>query len=403
MYDVIVVGARCAGSPLAMLLARTGYSVLLVDRATFPSEQTMSTHLVWQNGANRLQKWGLLDKVAASNCPPMSHFFLDFGDLKLTGEPTPAEDQKHAFSPRRSVLDKILVDAAVEAGAELREGFTVRGLESDGDRVTGISGTTSTGAMVKESARIVVGADGKNSFVARTVKAAEYNTKPRLQGTHFSYWSNVPSDSVEIYVGKWRGAYAFPTNDGLTVVGANWTARDVGDVKADLEANYLKTLEECAPSLAARVHDGTREDRWLGAPILNFFRKPHGPGWALVGDAGVTMDPCTAEGITNALRDADFIADALDKGLSGQQPIDEALSQYEQLRDATITPIYEVTCDLAPFAPPPSEARQLLEALNGNQADTNRFLGMFAQTESIPDFYAEDNVQRILAAASASR
>ena len=400
MYDVIVVGARCAGSPLAMLLARKGYSVLLVDRATFPSEQTMSTHLVWQDGANRLRKWGLLDKVAASNCPPMSSFFIDFRDFTLAGEPTPADGQKYAFCPRRSVLDKILIDAAVAAGAETREGFIVRELESDGDRVTGISGTIKTGSKIRETARIVVGADGKNSFVARAVQAREYNAKPRLQGTHFSYWSDVPSDGVEIYVGEWRGAYAFPTNDGLTVVGANWTARDVGDVKADIETNYLKTLEAWAPSLAERVHNGKREDRWLGAPIPNFFHKPYGPGWALVGDAGVTMDPCTAEGITNALRDADFLADALDKGLSGQQPIDEALSQYEQRRNAAIAPIYELTCELARFAPLPPDTRHLLEALIGNQADTNRFLGLIAQTESIPGFYAEENVQRILAAAS---
>ncbi len=149
-------------------------------------------------------------------------------------------------------------------------------------------------------------------------------------------------------------------------------------VKADIETNYLETLEAWAPSLAERVREGSREDRWLGSPIPNFFRKPYGPGWALVGDAGVTMDPCTAEGITNALRDADFAADALDEGLSGRQPMDEALAQYEQRRNAAIAPIYELTCELAPFAPLPPDRQQLLEALLGNQADTNRFLGLIA-------------------------
>ena len=400
MYDAIVVGARCAGASLAMLLSRKGYRVLLVDRATFPSDHTMSTHLVWQNGTSRLRKWGLLDTVAASNCPPMSSFFIDFGDFRLDGEPTPADGQKNAFCPRRFLLDKFLVDAAAAAGTEVREGVFVRELEGDGDRVTGISGTDKNGATVRETAQIVVGADGMNSLVARAVQAQEYNAKPRLQRTYFSYWSDVPSHAVEIYVGEWRGAYAFPTNDGLTVVGANWTARDARDVKADIETNYLETLEAWTPSLAERVRDGTREDRWLGGSIPSFLRKPYGPGWALVGDAGVTMDPCTAEGITNALRDADFLADALDEGFSGLRPMDEALAQYEQRRNAAIMPIYELTCELASFAPLPPDRRQLLEALIDNQPDTNRFLGLIAQTVPIPEFFTEENVQRILSAAS---
>ena len=400
MHDAIVVGARCAGASLAMLLARKGYRVLLVDRATFPSDQTMSTHLVWQNGTNRLRKWGLLDKVAATNCPPMSSFIIDFGSFTLAGEPPAADGQKYAFAPRRFLLDKILVDAAAEAGAEVRDGFFVRELDGDGDRVTGIAGTDKTGSTVRESARIVIGADGMNSFVARAVQAPQYNARPRLQGTYFTYWSDVPVDGVEFYVGDWRGAYAMPTNDGLTVVGANWTARDVGDVKADIETNYLETLESWAAPLAERVRDGRREERWRGAPIPNFFRKPYGPGWALVGDAGVTMDPCTAEGISNALRDADLIADALDEGLAGQQPMEDALARYEQQRNATITPIYELTCELAPFAPLPPDRQQLLEAVAGNRAETNRFLGLIAQTVAIPAFFAEENVNRILSAAA---
>ncbi len=186
MYDAIVVGARCAGASLAMLLARKGYRALLVDRAIFPSDHTMSTHLVWQNGANRLRKWGLLDKVAASNCPPMSSFMIDFGAFSLDGEPPSADGQKYAFAPRRFVLDKILVDAAAEAGVEVREGFSVRELEGEGDRVTGIAGTGKTGSTVREAARIVIGADGMNSIVARAVQASEYNVKPRLQGTYFT-------------------------------------------------------------------------------------------------------------------------------------------------------------------------------------------------------------------------
>src|SRR5436190_14545399 len=125
MYDVIVVGARCAGSPTAMLLARKGYRVLLVDKGTFPSD-TMSSHLIWQPGVARLERWGLLDRVVASNCPPITTWAYDFGPFALHGTPPPADGVAMAYAPRRTVLDKLLVDAAVEAGAELREAFAVQ-------------------------------------------------------------------------------------------------------------------------------------------------------------------------------------------------------------------------------------------------------------------------------------
>lgn len=398
-YDAIVVGARCAGAPLGMLLARQGHRVLIVDADRLPSDMPLSTHLIWQSGAARLKRWGLLDAVAASGCPPIKKFGADLGPVVLNGTP-PAEDGiAHAFSPRRFVLDKILLDAASASGAELRSRFRVTDLLYDGERVTGIRGMSNR-APVEEYAQIVIGADGRGSRVSQRVKAANYNAKPRLEGTFFTYWRDVSIDGLEFYVRPHRGIYAWPTNDGLSLVGVNWAAADFGPVKADIERHYLDVVAACAPSLRERLREGTRVGRFIGGSIANFLRKPHGPGWALVGDAGLTVDPCTAAGINDAFRDVELLAAAIDDGLSGRRPMDGALADYQAQRDAAALPIYEFTCQLAQFAPPTPEMAQLFGALATSQPDTDRFFGLFAQTVSPADFFAPDNVAQIVRSAT---
>ena len=173
-YDAIVVGARCAGAPTAMLLARRGVRVLLVDRATFPSD-TVSTHLVHAPGVAALSRWGLLDRVIATGCPPISTYSFDFGPFAIAGSPRPSDRIATAYAPRRTVLDKVLVDAAAEAGAEVREAFTVEDVVVEDGVVVGIKGHTAGGASTTERARVVIGADGRNSRIARTVGADEYH------------------------------------------------------------------------------------------------------------------------------------------------------------------------------------------------------------------------------------
>jgi len=395
MYDAIVVGARCAGSPTALLLARRGYKVLLVDRSTFPSDLPFSTHYIHQSGTARLRRWGLLDKIVASNCPPITTFHFDFGAFALTGSPPPADGVKEAYAPRRKVLDDILVRAAVEAGAELRAGFSVEEVKWDDNRVVGIRGREKDRSAVTEVARIVVGADGMHSMVARAVHAPEYNTKPPLQGPYFSYWSGVQMKGFEFYPGPLRGAFGWMTNDGLALIGVGFAAQIHATVKPDVEGHYLRAVAEDAPDLAGRMRDGRREERFVGGVVPNYFRKPYGPGWALVGDAGYLKDPCTAEGITDALHSAEMLVEAIDSGLSGRQPLDTALESYEQQRNETAFPLYEFTCQLATLAPPTPEMQKLLAALRGNQEQTNRFFGLFAQTVSIPAFFAAENMERI--------
>jgi 2-polyprenyl-6-methoxyphenol hydroxylase-like FAD-dependent oxidoreductase len=396
MYDAIVVGARCAGAPTAMLLARTGYRVLLADRATFPSD-TISTHIIWQPGVAHLMRWGLLEQLTASNCPPIRKLSVDVGEFALAGILPPSDGATAGYAPRRTVLDMILVDAAVKAGAELRAGFPIAEVVMDGERVTGIRGRAADGSSVLERARLVIGADGLHSLVARTVQAPAYNTRPTLACWYYTYWSGVQVDGIEMVDLGERVAGVVPTNDGLTCIAVAVAHRHFHEFRTDVEGNYLSTLD-LAPRLAERVRAGQREERFRAMSDLpNLFRKPYGPGWALVGDAGYHKDPITAQGISDAFRDAEALAEAIDAGLSGRCALDTALAEYEQRRNAAAMPMYDYTCELAAIEPPSPEMQALFLALRDNQEDTNRFLGTIAGTVSPLEFFAPENLERILA------
>ena len=399
MYDAIVVGARCAGAPTAMLLARKGYRVLLLDRRSFPSD-TISTHYIHQPGVARLARWGLLERVAASNCPPVSSQILDLGPFALEGAPAPVDGIADAYAPRRTVLDSILVEAAVAAGAELRERFSVEELLTDGDRITGIRGHAAGGATVTEQARIVIGADGLRSFVARSVAAPVYNLTPALTCTYYTYWGDVPVKGSELYPRPDRMIIAAPTNDGLTITIAYWPQADFHRVRADIEGNFMAVLD-LAPGLAERVRAGKRAERFRGtADLPNLFRQPHGPGWALVGDAGYHKDPILALGITDAFRDAELLAGALDAGFSGRQPQAEALAAYQRQRDEAAAPGFATTLQFASLQPPPPEMQQLFGALRHNRAQIDRLFGTFIGTVPPQEFFAPENLGQIMAAAA---
>ena len=400
-YDAIVVGARCAGAPTAMLLAQKGYRVLVVDRASFPSD-TVSTHVVHAPGVAALRRWGLLDKVVASGCPPFDLYSFDFGPFTIAGTPRPVDGISTAYAPRRTILDKVLVDAAVAAGAELRERFTVEDVVIEDGVVVGIRGHGAGGQSVVERARVVIGADGRNSQVAEAVGAERYNEKPQLLWGYYTYWSGLPVAGFETVVRPHRGWGAAPTNDGLTMMVVGWPSAEAGAYKADVEANYLATLE-AAPEFAERVRGATREDRFYGGGVPNFFRTPFGPGWALVGDAGYLRDPITAQGMTDAFRDAELCASALDESLDGRRPFEEAMAAYQSTRDAQVMGIYEFTTELATLEPPPPEMQQVLGAVHGNQGAMDDFASVAAGTLSPGEFFAPEHLGPIMGAAAARR
>jgi 2-polyprenyl-6-methoxyphenol hydroxylase-like FAD-dependent oxidoreductase len=399
MYDVIVVGARCAGSPTAMLLARKGYRVLLVDKAGFPSD-TLSAHYIHQPGTAALKRWGLLEKVAATNCPPMYTLTFDMGFFALRGEPTPVDGVREAYAPRRTVLDHLLVNAAVEAGVELREHFSVQELTTDGTRVTGIRGRVAGGAMVTEQAPLVIGADGMRSFVARSVNAASYNEVPSLTCAYYTYFSDVPVDGAELYARPDNTFIAGLTNNGQAMVICYWRNSEFHRVRSDIEGNFMQVID-LAPDFAGRIRAGKRTEPFRGtADLPNFFRQSYGAGWALVGDAGYHKDPILAHGIMDSFEDAERLVQAVDAGLSGRQPMDEALAGYQQARDAVMMPRYQMTVDQARMTPPPPEMQQLFGALRGNQAQINRLFGVFSGSVPPQEFFAPENIGQIMMAAA---
>jgi flavin-dependent dehydrogenase len=347
MYDAVIIGARCAGSPTAMLLARRGYRVLLVDRSRFPSD-IMSTHFIQQHGIERLVRWGLLEKVAASGCPPLRRVNVHLPGGALLPTPDIPPDQPPCYCPRRTVLDTILVNAAVAAGAELREEFSVQEIVTEDGRVVGIRGRRKGGGDVMERARIVIGADGLHSLVARAVKAEQYHEHPSLTCAYYNYFSGVPFDAAEIWLGEGCGLLAFPTNDGLTCIAVGRGADEFERYRKDIEGTFYASVESISSELSAQVRAGQPLERWIGtADVPNFFRKPYGPGWALVGDAGYHRDPITGLGIAEAFRDVELVAEAADEGLSGRRPMEVAMADYQRERDEAAMPMYAFTVQLA--------------------------------------------------------
>ena len=210
---------------------------------------------------------------------------------------------------------------------------------------------------------MVIGADGRHSMVAGAVRAQQYNEKPPLLASYYTYWSNLPMNGrFETYIRSGTGFAAAPTHDGLTMVVLGWPYADFEANKRDVEGNYMQVIG-LAPAFAERVRAAKREAPIAGAFVPNFFRKPFGPGWALVGDAGYNKDPITAQGITDAFRDAELCAAAIDESLSAGRPWDEAMGHYQRTRDEHVLPMYDFTCQLARLEPPPPRMQQLFAAI----------------------------------------
>jgi 2-polyprenyl-6-methoxyphenol hydroxylase-like FAD-dependent oxidoreductase len=392
MYDAIVVGARAAGSPTAMLLARKGYRVLVVDRSTFPSD-TLSTHYIHQPGIASLRRWGLLDRLIETGCPPVRGMRFDVGPFALAAAPPASDGVAEGYCPRRTVLDSLLLDAAADAGAEVRTGVSVDDLVLEDGAVAGIRGEG-----VEERARVVVGADGRNSFVARTVQAPEYDVRPGRTCAYYSYWAGAQTEGAELFPRDGRMIISGPTHDGLQIVVVFWPRDEFKAVRGDIEQSFLDAVA-LAPSLAERLAAGERVDRFYGVGELPFwYRKPFGRGWALVGDAGYHKDPVTAQGITDAFRDAELLAAALDAGFAGTRPLEEALGEYERTRNEETRGLYELTYELASLAAPPPEQQALFGALRDNEKEAGRFFGVIAGTVRPDEFFAPDNLARIVGA-----
>jgi flavin-dependent dehydrogenase len=395
MFDAIVVGGRCAGAATALLLARKGFKVLVVDKARFPSEIPQG-HFIHRQGPRLLHRWGVLDDIVRSGCPPVTTMTVDLGDFPLTGTNLVRDGVGLGYGPRRSVLDATLMEAAIASGAEFRDGFSVDEYVFYGMTVMGIRGRLyKYGAPISERARITIGADGRHSSLARAVRTPAYEEVPPLACWYFSYWSGVPLDGLEIYLRGRSVIFAFPTNGGLTAVFIGWEISEFPRVRLNIAESFMNVLER-VPELAQRIRNGVQQERFYGtADVPNFFRKPYGEGWALVGDAGYHKDPYMALGICDALRDAQLLASAIEEGLSGRRALPEALAGYERQRNMEAMQLYRQNTRLAQFGPVPGEELAIRAAIRGNQEETNKFY--LARQGMIPprEFFNPDNLQRL--------
>jgi flavin-dependent dehydrogenase len=348
-YDVVVVGGRVAGASTALLLARAGHRVAVVDRVRFPSD-TLSTHLIWPAGVHLLRRWGLLDGLVEAGTPPLRSIRSDV-DGCVVEVPVWAESGVDAvYSPRRTLLDASILAEAERAGAAVHEGVTVDGLGRGRDgRVDGVV-CRRGGRAVHVGARIVVGADGWRSRVAREAGAATYDSRTPSNAIHYAYWAGLDQRGVELwYRTSGLMAGAFPTNGG-TCVFVNCRPDLLRDVAADVDRGYSTLLAQAAPDLAARLRGASRTSAVRGTPGLpGALRRPHGPGWVLVGDAGVVKDPASAHGITAALHDADLAARAIDTALREPALADDAMRAFHHARDVHARPLYDLGWAMASY------------------------------------------------------
>lgn len=335
-YDVIVVGARAAGASTALQLARRGHRVLVLERAPRGSD-TLSTHALMRTGVLLLDRWGLLDRVTAAGTPPVHRVTFRYGD-----EPVPIDLDQPLYAPRRTVLDPILGDAAAEAGADVRYGVRVDGLLRDGTgRVTGIRASSPDGPL-EAVATVTVGADGLRSLVAREVAAPVTRSGTASGAFVYGYWNGIETDGIEYLFGDGISAGFIPTNHGQTCIYVSTSSqRFLTELRFDLDGAFDRVIAEAPARVRDLVAPGTRASRLRGFPgVPGRFHRPFGPGWALVGDAGYFKDPQTAHGITDALRDGELLARAIDEGLTGRRDLGEALAGYERTRDDLSVPLF---------------------------------------------------------------
>ncbi|MFC7009642.1 NAD(P)/FAD-dependent oxidoreductase [Halalkalicoccus salilacus] len=303
------------------------------------------------------------------------------------------------IAPRRTELDRILVKAAVEAGAEVREEFVVRNLLTEGERVVGIEGQPKGGESVTERARLVISADGKNPLVARTVDTPTYGEHAPTAFYYYSYWPDLSNMGLEFHWRHHQFVLSIPTNDGLTCLVAGRPMEYYREFSSDVKRNYHETIA-IAPELADSIGKLHPVEPYRGMAVPHYFRRPYGPGWALVGDSGLCMDPLKGHGISDAFCDAELLAAAIDAGFSDRQPLEDALAEYERDRNARKAGYYDRNreASLMEGWDEPT-ILQLRAGLRDDRAEADRWAGTIAFSVDYDEFYSSRFVKDAMASA----
>jgi 2-polyprenyl-6-methoxyphenol hydroxylase-like FAD-dependent oxidoreductase len=342
---VVIAGARCAGASTAMLLARQGLDVLVIDPSSRGSD-TLSTHALMRGGVFQLHRWGLLDAVRAAETPTIRTTTFHYGDETIEVSIKERDGVDGLYAPRRTVLDAILVDAALDAGAEVVHGHSVVGvLRAHDGRISGAQIAGADRQVIDVAADLLIGADGVRSRVARLLEAEIDYTVRHTTASIYGYWNALGLDGFQWFYGIGGAVGSIPTNDGDTCVFASLPPTRFENERGDgLDAVYHALLSEVSSDLAGSVNESRLSGKlraFAGRP--GFLRRSTGPGWALVGDAGYFRDPITAHGITDALRDAELLARAVVGGG------DDALAGYQETRDDLVKGLLDVTDRIASF------------------------------------------------------
>jgi len=360
-YDVAIVGGRIAGASTALLLARAGVRVVLVDHGRRGSD-TVSTHGLMRGAVLQLSRWGVLPDVVAANTPPIREVvfhYADGEDISVTIRPSEGVDALYA--PRRHLLDRILVDAAAAAGADVLHETTATELIRDAsDRVTGVRVRGRRNESMSLHAHLTIGADGVRSTVAAETAAPVILKGSSASAVLYRYLTDLPAAGYEWAYGEGAAAGLIPTNDSTCVFVATTPARMHSLRSSGAEQAFATLLASAAPSLVDRVADAKRATSlrgWGGIP--GYLRRGWGDGWALVGDAGYFKDPITTHGMTDALRDAELLADAVLAVLSGCGEA-SAFEAYEGTRDRLSRDMFDVTEAVAGYDWSLHKARHLL-------------------------------------------
>jgi flavin-dependent dehydrogenase len=363
-YDVVIVGARAAGASTAMLLARQGLSVLAVDRSAYGSD-TLSTHSLARAGVLQLSRWGLLDRLRAEGTPVARKVVFRYDDDPKVIDISPEGDVDGLYSPRRTVLDRILVDAAVDAGADVFHGISVTAVTNSNGRVSGVD-LDVDGEHRHVDADWVIGADGARSRVAAQVGARIIHEENATASNIYAYWTGLADDVIENHFDiTGRAVGVIPTNDGEACV---WIGiapeRFREEARGDLSGAYHRVIAE-SPRLTELLRTATCTGRYRGfAGTPGFLREAFGPGWALVGDAGYFKDPVSAHGITDAFIGAELLSDALVAVINDGAEPDEAIGAYQRQRDELAAMLMPPVAALARLDLDPAGAKAAFRSLN---------------------------------------